>query len=98
MKRYFGKIDLFALSLRDRLALIACSFYFDLKKKILKKKNPPTHTYSKKVVEDNQTIILRALWLQWVEYGRISAIISLQTMIHKSQILIFNQNIYLIGL
>ena len=38
MKRFFGKVDLFAPSLGDKEAIIQCSFDFDLKKKILKKK------------------------------------------------------------
>ena len=60
MKRYFGKIDLFAPSLEDKETIITCSFDFNLKNKILKKKkkkNPTTRSYFKKVVEDNQTII-----------------------------------------
>ena len=69
MKRYFGKIDLFALSLWDKLTLILYSFDFDLEKKILKKKerkkkrkkNLHAHTYSKTFVEDNQTIIFLGL-------------------------------------
>ena len=51
IKRFFGKVDLFAPLLSDIEAIILCSFDFDLKKK-----NPPAHTYSKNVVEDNQAI------------------------------------------
>ena len=38
------------------MAVIPCSFYFDLGKK-----NLPAHTYSKNVMEDNQTIIFIGL-------------------------------------
>ena len=63
MKRVFGKVDLFAPSVGDKEATIPCSFDFDSKKEkeIKKKRNLPTCTYSKKVVEDNQTIIFGAL-------------------------------------
>ena len=61
MKRFFGKVDLFAPLLGDIEALFV-SFDFDLKRKNLKKKkNLPARTYSKKVVEDNQTIIFLGL-------------------------------------
>ena len=61
MKRSFGKVDLFAPLFGDKEAIIPCSFDFDLKKKIIEKlKNPPSRTYSQKVVQDNQTIILGA--------------------------------------
>ena len=69
MKKYIGKIDLFESSLGGEKALIQCSFDSDLKtnkKKTNKqtnkqKKDPPAHTYSKKVVEANQTIIFFGL-------------------------------------
>ena len=35
-------------------------FDFDLEKKYEKKKKKPAHPFSKKVVEDNQTIIFKA--------------------------------------
>ena len=38
MKRFFDKVDLFAPSLGDKETIIPCSFDFDLKKKIFKKK------------------------------------------------------------
>ena len=56
MKRFFGKVDLFAPLLGDKETIIPCSFDFDLKTK-KEKKNLPACTYSKQVVEDNQTTI-----------------------------------------
>ena len=53
---FLGKVDLFEPSLGDKKTIIPWSFDFDLKKK--KKEDPLTCTYSKKVVEDNQTNIL----------------------------------------
>ena len=55
-KDIFGKVDLFAPLLGDIEAIILCSFDFDLKKKKL-----PARPFSKKVVEDNQTIIFLGL-------------------------------------
>ena len=57
MKRFFGKVDLFAPSLGDKETIIPCSFDFDLKEK----KNLPARIYSKKVARDNQTIIFGGL-------------------------------------
>ena len=47
--------NLFDPSLGDKKTIIPCSFDSEN----LKKKNPPTCTHSKKVVEDNQTFIFR---------------------------------------
>ena len=55
----------------DKEAIIPCSFDFDLKKKSLKKKTKylPARTYSKKVVEDNQTIFFLDLKGQYLLLG-----------------------------
>ena len=56
-----GKVDLFAPLLVDTKAIILCSFDFDLKNSQKKKKKSPARPFSKKVVEDNQTIIFLGL-------------------------------------
>ena len=48
MKRYLGKIDLFAPSFGDKEAIITCNFNFDLNKKNLKKKIAHLHLLQKK--------------------------------------------------
>ena len=58
IKIFFGKVDLFAPLLGDIEAIILCSFDVDLEK------NPPVCPFSKKVVEDNQTIFLGLKWVK----------------------------------
>ena len=71
MKRFVGKVDVFAPSLGDKDAIIPCSFDFDLKKKkILKQtnkqtnktKHPPAPT-SKKFWRTTKQVLFLALYM-----------------------------------